>query len=98
VLGGLATLGRAQGYVVFSPDATRLAAHSAVVPHPAEVSLWEVATGRQLLVVKGHTGASSVDGIGFGPSGDRIVSTATLWGTNAVEVKTWDATPLTRTK
>ncbi len=94
VSGGLLKLGRAQGSVVFSPDGTRLAAHSALLPQPAEVSLWEVATGRQLLVLKGHAGTSVADGIAFSPSGDRIVSTATLWGTNAVEVKTWDATPL----
>jgi WD40 repeat protein len=96
VSGGLMKLGRAQGSVVFSPDGARLAAYSALSPQPAEVSLWDVATGRQLLVLKGHRGASafSSNGIAFSPSGDRIVSTADLWETNAVEVKTWDATPL----
>lgn len=92
--GELIKLGRAQGTVVFSPDGTRLAAHSALIPHPAEVSLWDVATGRQLLVLKGHAGMSAQDGIAFSPSGDRIVSTATLQGTHAVEVRTWDAATL----
>jgi WD40 repeat protein len=98
VSGGLMKLGRAQGAVVFSPDGTRLAAYSAFRPQPAEVSLWDVATGRQLLVLKGHTGISATDAIAFSPSGDRIVSTANLLGSNAVEVKTWDATPLPRTR
>lgn len=87
-------LGRAQGAVVFSPDGARLAAHIARYPQPAEVGLWDVATGRQLLVLKGHAGVSMLGGFAFSPSGDRIVSTALLLGTNAVEVKTWDATPL----
>jgi serine/threonine protein kinase/WD40 repeat protein len=92
--GGLSKLGQAQGSVAFSPDGTRLAAHSALQPQAAEVGLWEVATGRQLLVLKGHAGISAQDGIAFSPSGDRIVSAALLRGTNAVEVRTWDATPL----
>jgi WD40 repeat protein len=93
--GGLRRLGRAPGSVVFSPDGTRLAAFCAFYPQPAEVSLWDVATGRQLLVLKGHAGSSWFwNGIAFSPSGDRIVSTARLQGVNAIEVKTWDATPL----
>jgi eukaryotic-like serine/threonine-protein kinase len=92
--GGLRKLGRAQGSVVFSPDGTRLAAYSALLPQLAEVCIWDVATGRQLLVLKGHRGPSSTDGIAFSQNGDRIVSTASLMGKNAVEVKTWDATPL----
>jgi WD40 repeat protein len=94
VSGGLRKLGRAQGTLVFNPDGTRLAAFSAPLPQLAEVSLWDVATGRQLLVLKGHTGVSSMNGIAFSPTGDRIISTASLQETNAVEVKTWDATPL----
>jgi serine/threonine protein kinase/WD40 repeat protein len=94
VSGGLMKMGRAQGAVAFSPDGARLAAYSALLPHPAEVSLWDVATGRQLLVLKGHASASATDGIAFNPSGDRIVSTAGLWGAHSVEVKTWDATPI----
>jgi WD40 repeat protein len=94
VSGGLMNLGHAQGAVVFSPDGTRLAAYSAFAPQVAEVSLWDVATGRRVLVLKGHTGISGTDGIAFSPSGDRIVSTTNLWGTEVVEVKTWDARPL----
>jgi serine/threonine protein kinase/WD40 repeat protein len=98
VSGGLRKLGRAQGCVVFSPDGSRVAAYSAHMPQPAEVCLWEVTTGRQLLVLKGHAGSSAQDKIAFSPGGDRLVSTASLWGTNAVEVKTWDATPLPATR
>jgi serine/threonine protein kinase/WD40 repeat protein len=98
VSGGLMKLGRAHGSVVFSPDGTRLAAYSALLPQPAEVSMWDVATGRQLLVLKGHRGISATDAIAFSPNGDRIVSTANLVGLNALEVKMWDATPLPRTQ
>src|SRR5262249_15567799 len=56
VSGGLMKLGRAEGAVAFSPDGARLAAYSVPWSQPAEVSLWDVATGRQLLVLKGHTG------------------------------------------
>jgi serine/threonine protein kinase/WD40 repeat protein len=92
--GGLMNLGRAQGAVVFSPDGARLVAFSALLPQAAEVCLWDVATGRQVLVLKGHAGSSSHEALAFSPSGERIVSTASMPGTNAVEVKTWDATPL----
>jgi serine/threonine protein kinase/WD40 repeat protein len=92
--GKVANLGRAQGAVVFSPDGARLAAFSTLYPQAAEVSLWDVATGRQLLVLKGHTGISGTDGIAFSARGDRIVSTASLYETKLVEVKTWDTTPL----
>jgi WD40 repeat protein len=95
VSGGLMKLGRAYASVVFSPDGTRLAAYTAPLPQPAEVGLWDVATGRQLLVLKGHEGSSWWwNGIAFSPSGDRIVSTARLPAVNAIEVKTWDAAPL----
>jgi eukaryotic-like serine/threonine-protein kinase len=92
--GGLLKLGRAQGCVTFSPDGARVAAFSAIQPQPAEVSLWGVATGRLLLVLKGHAGSSSQDGIAFSRSGDRIVSTASGPGEIGVEMKVWDATPL----
>lgn len=98
VSGGLMKLGRAQKSVAFSPDGTQLAAYSALLPCSAEVSLWDVATGRQLLVLKGHAGESAEDGIAFSPSGNQIVSTASLRGRSAIEVKTWDATPLPETR
>jgi WD40 repeat protein len=96
VSGRLMNLGRAQGSPVFSPDGARLAAFSAPYPQSAEVSLWDVATGRQLLVLKGHAGSASRFGIGiaFSPSGDRIVSTTHLPAVRGIEVRTWDATPL----
>jgi WD40 repeat protein len=95
VSGGLRKLGRAQGSVVFSSDGGRLAAYRALLPQPAEVFLWDVVTGRQQLVLKGHAGSAWFwNGIAFSPSGDRIISTARLLEATAVEVKTWDATPL----
>jgi WD40 repeat protein len=95
VSGGLMKLGRAHGSLVFSPDGARLAACITPFPQPVEVSLWDVATGRQLLVLKGHAGSSWFwNTIAFNSSGDRIVSTARLQEVHAIEVKTWDATPL----
>jgi hypothetical protein len=46
-------------------------------------------------VLKGHAGSSWFwNTIAFSPSEDRIVSTARLQEVHAIEVKTWDATPL----
>jgi WD40 repeat protein len=100
VSGGLMNLGHARGSVTFSPDGTRLAAHIGSPAKPVEVGLWDAGTGRQLLVLKGHTGVASGSalasqgGLAFSPSGDRIISTGNPLGANAVEVKIWDATPL----
>jgi len=100
VSGGLMNLGHARGSVTFSPDGTRLAAHIGSPARLVEVGLWDASTGRQLLVLKGHTGVSSQSalasqgGLAFSSSGDRIISTGNPLGANAVEVKIWDATPL----
>ena len=76
--------------ISFSPDGKLLTTADSA----NTIRLWDVATGRQLLVLKGHAGSASTEGLAFVPSGDRIVSTALLQGANAIEVKTWDATPL----
>jgi WD40 repeat protein len=54
------------------------------------VRVWDAATGRELLALKGHTG--QVYSVAFSPDGHRIVS-ASWDGT----VKIWDGTPLAET-
>jgi WD40 repeat protein len=92
--GKLMNLGRGTGSVAFSPDGTRLAAYLSWSLDAAEVGLWDAGTGRQLLVLKGHLGATYWGGLAFSLSGQQIVSTAVLLPGNGVEVNTWDATPL----
>ena len=52
----------------FSPDGTRLASASA----NGIVKLWDVATGQELLTLKGHT--SYVNSVVFSPDGTRLAS------------------------
>ena len=51
------TIEQGAGYIVFSPDGKRLAGK---VPgtgwRPTDVKMWEVASGKEVLVLKGHTG------------------------------------------
>jgi WD40 repeat protein len=82
--------------VAYSPDGKRLACGSATfdstkrVYGAGEVKVWDVQTGRELLVLKGHTGFLSV---AYSPDGKRLASAAQTSGPAAVvgEVKVWDA-------
>ena len=86
--------GQAQSRPTFSTAGTRIAAYITSPRETAKVGLWDIATGRQLLVLEGHTGSSGEGGIAFDTSDERILSTAHLASANAVEVKIWNATPL----
>jgi WD40 repeat protein len=81
--------------VAFSPDGKRLACGSAPwdstkqVYGAGEVKVWDVQTGRELLVLK-HTGSLTV---AYSPDGKRLASAGPKPGPAAKvgEVKVWDA-------
>jgi WD40 repeat protein len=62
----------------FSPDGRRLATASS----DATASIWDVATGQEWIVLRGHSG--EVESVAFAPDGRRVVTasrdgTARLW-------------------
>lgn len=71
------------GYAVFSPDGKRIVGS---VPgrswRPTDVKVWEVATGRELMLLKGH--GSNIWQMSFSPDGQRLASNENWW------VKVWD--------
>jgi WD40 repeat protein/serine/threonine protein kinase len=76
--------GAAGRSVAFSPDGTRLASASI----DRTVKVWDVATGDEVLSLRGHTGG--VLGVAFSPDGNLLAS-AGRDGT----VRIWDARPWT---
>jgi WD40 repeat protein len=66
--------------LAFSPDGRRLAA----VRGDGTVRVWQVGTGKELLVLRGHTRA--VDGVAWSPDGRRIAT-----GSEDRTLKLWDA-------
>jgi Flp pilus assembly protein TadD len=66
--------------VAFSPDGQRLASASS----DQTVKIWETATGKELLALKGH--ADVVDSVAFSPDGQRLASAS-----NDQTVKIWDS-------
>ncbi len=96
------------GTVAFSPDGSRITGvmgtGTLLAPMSAEVGLWDAATGRQVLALKGHSfnTASAAKGIAFSPDGRRIVSAVgrSLIANSVmrqIEIRHWDATPWTGT-
>jgi WD40 repeat protein len=68
------------GKLAFSPDGKRLATDG----DDNELKVWDVKTGKELLVLKGHTGY--VTAVAFSPDGRRLASTS-----EDKTVKVWDA-------
>jgi WD40 repeat protein len=79
--------GRHVQSVAFSPDGQTLAAglgdRDIEVREPGEVVLWDVATGQQRLVLRGHR--EGVFGIAFSPDGRTLAS-----GSGDGTVRLWD--------
>jgi hypothetical protein len=69
---------------VFSPDGKRLAIRGEV-NNPGELRVWEAETGKEVLPLKGHTGA--VCSVAFSPDGKFLAS-----GSGDGVVKVWDLT------
>ena len=90
--GKVSTLGRGYQTVTYSPDGSRLAGYISTGFGEAEIGLCYADSGRQLMVLKGHTGTVFYDNVVFDPTGNRIISAA-FSESNNLEVKTWDATP-----
>ena len=70
--------------VIFSPDGRRLATGDFM----AQVRLWDVASGEELLTLKGHT--SWVWALAFSPDGSRLYS-----GGRDQTVRVWETAPPT---
>jgi WD40 repeat protein len=74
----------------FSPDGRRLATVSggqgqdAQNQKPGELKLWETATGKEILTLKGHKGP--VYGVAFSPDGKRLATSSA-----DSTIKLWDA-------
>ena len=74
--GRVADNGRA---IAWSPDGKQLAAGTSV----GRIVIWEIATGRELLSIRGHT--SSVATVGWSHDGERLAS-----GSDDHTMKIWD--------
>ena len=87
--------------LVFSPDCRRLASLAMSGPRPAEIKLWDVAGGEELLALQGKYGGIWNDGLAFSPDGHLLsyISEARSLRSDGgkredAQVQVWDATPL----
>src|SRR5262249_40157573 len=93
--------------LAFSPDGTRLASLASFPMQPAEVKLWDLAGGREMLTLKtagvdlvGRNGLWN-SGFAFSPDGHRlsylpggVVRVERTGSRREAEVQVWDATPM----
>lgn len=77
------TLENGGGFVIFSPDGKRLAGQvPGKIWRATDVKIWEIPKGKELAVLKGHTGG--IWQLAFSPNGKRLVSSENY------ETKVWD--------
>jgi WD40 repeat protein len=77
-----------EGPMAFSPDGKLLAATARPTEGPAAILVWDVASGKELSRLKGHSGY--VRDLAFAPDGRRLASVATTSTPGSYEVKLWD--------
>ncbi|MBI3411918.1 MAG: protein kinase [Planctomycetes bacterium] len=81
------------GTLRFSPDSKRIVTASSEINRPREIKLWDVASGRELLVLKAASQSPfQGGGLAFSADGARLVDVP-LGPFGGGVVRVWDATP-----
>jgi WD40 repeat protein len=80
--------------LIFSPDGRRLASSAKAWSRAAEIKLWDLEGGGELLSMQGKsTGTLTNDSLAFSPDGERLYYIPGGRGRDA-EMQVWDAAPL----